>query len=178
MFKRTRLLQSLFLCFSLSFVACEKGDKEKDDDDDKSTKDDDDDKETDDDSKKKDDDDDKSTSDDDKKDSGSTKEDDKGTGDGDALVSARELFTKECESCHGKNGEGKSSFKTEDMSSDKAKEWKDSYIVDSITDGIEVSSGVSMPSFKGDLDEKKIKSLLALIRCFQEKSDAADCGKS
>lgn len=179
MIKRTRLAQSLLLCFSLSFVACNKDDDDKDKD--KETDTDDDDKKktktTDDDSGDDDSGDDDSTTEDDKTsdEDDKTTEDDK-TGEGDeAMVKARKVFDDNCKGCHGAAGAGKSTLKTEDMSSDEAKKWTDDHIIDSITDGIQ---GTTMQSFKDDLSEDEIKSLLGLIRCFQEKSDADECGKS
>lgn len=168
MFKRPRLAQSLLLCFSLSFLGCGGGGSDDTEDDDKkSNKEEEDDDTGKDDSKSKDDD--KST-----KDDSSSTEDDKSTKDADPLVKAREVFDENCKACHGAAGAGKDAPKTSDMSSAEAKEWKDAYITDSITDGIKAKG---MPSFKDKLSSDEIESLLKLIRCFQEKSDADACGK-
>lgn len=169
MFKRPRLVPSLLLCFSLSFVACNKDDDEKKDDE-----------------TSEDEDDASGTGDGDKK---TTKEDDETTSDGkdettkddttkddtnaDPLVAARKLFEKECAGCHGDNGEKEAGRKSEKFDSDKAKDWKDDYITGVIEDG----KGTGMPKFSDKLSSDEIKSLIALIRCFQEKSDPADCGK-
>lgn len=168
MFKRPRLLSSLLLCFSLSFVGCGKDEETKKDDDESSEEEDDDstsgkgDKKT----TKEDD----STSDGKDK---TTKDDT--TKDGDSLVAARKFFKTECAGCHGDNGEKAALGKALKFDSAEAKKWEDDYIAKVIEEG----KGKSMPKYKEDLEKAdlKVKSLVDLIRCFQEKSDPSDCGK-
>lgn len=177
MIKTLRLAQFFGLSFALSFVACNKDD-EKEKDEEETTKGksgDSDDSESD--SGDSDSDGKKTTSegesDSGESDSDGTTGDDTGGGKVD-LKAMRAVFEKECEGCHGTDGEGNKSFKTESMVDGKVKDWDDDKIQGVIEDGV---SGTVMMAFSDELEAKEIEGLVKLIRCFQTEDKPEDCGK-
>ena len=83
----------------------------------------------------------------------------------DEFAGARTNFAKNCEACHGPNGEGgpvktpKKTIKVPSLKSDHAKKHTDDEIVKLITNGEE-----EMPSFKDKLKPEEITEMVRFVR--------------
>ena len=83
----------------------------------------------------------------------------------DEFANARTNFAKNCEACHGPNGEGgpvkieKKTIKVPSLKSDHAKKHTDDEIVKLITNGEE-----EMPSFKDKLKPEEITEMVRFVR--------------
>jgi mono/diheme cytochrome c family protein len=89
----------------------------------------------------------------------------------DELAAARTNFTKNCEGCHGPNGEGglvkldNKQIKVPSLHADHAKKHTDAEIIDFITNGHE-----EMPAFKDKLRPEEVTELVRFVRkTFQGK---------
>lgn len=89
----------------------------------------------------------------------------------DELVAARTNYAKNCEGCHGPNGEGglvkldNKQIKVPSLHADHAKKHTDAEIIDFITNGHE-----EMPAFKDKLRPEEVTALVRFVRkTFQEK---------
>ncbi|HEX6716282.1 MAG TPA: cytochrome c [Pyrinomonadaceae bacterium] len=83
----------------------------------------------------------------------------------DELAAARANFTKNCEPCHGPNGEGglvkveKKQIKVPSLKAEHAKKHTDDQIAKMITNGEE-----EMPAFKDKLSPQEISDLVKFVR--------------
>ena len=83
----------------------------------------------------------------------------------DEFATARTNYTKNCEGCHGPEGQGglvkvdNKQIKVPSLHSDHAKKHKDEQIVDFITNGHE-----EMPAFKDKLSAAEINELVRFVR--------------
>ena len=83
----------------------------------------------------------------------------------DELAAARANFTKNCEPCHGPNGEGglvkveKKQIKVPSLKAEHAKKHTDEQITKMITNGEE-----EMPAFKDKLQPQEISDLVKFVR--------------
>ena len=83
----------------------------------------------------------------------------------DELAAARANFTKNCEPCHGPNGEGglvkveKKQIKVPSLKAEHAKKHTDDQIAKMITNGEE-----EMPAFKDKLSPQQISDLVKFVR--------------
>jgi mono/diheme cytochrome c family protein len=89
----------------------------------------------------------------------------------DALAGARANFTKNCEPCHGPNGEGgpvkvdNKQIKVPSLKSDHAIKHTDDQIAKMITNGEE-----AMPAFKDKMSQQEIADMVKYVRThFQGK---------
>ena len=89
----------------------------------------------------------------------------------DAVVTARTNYAKNCEGCHGPNGEGgtvkidNKQLKVPSLHADHAKKHTDAEITDFITNGHE-----EMPAFKDKLRPEEVTELVRFVRTtFQGK---------
>ena len=89
----------------------------------------------------------------------------------DPLAGARANFTKNCEPCHGPNGEGglvkvdNKQIKVPSLKSDHAIKHTDDQITKMITNGEE-----AMPAFKDKMSQKEIADMVKFVRTnFQGK---------
>lgn len=83
----------------------------------------------------------------------------------DPLANARANYTKNCEACHGPNGDGgvvkvnDKSIKVPSLKADHAIKHTDAEIIDYITNGHE-----AMPAFKDKLRAEEITELVSYVR--------------
>ena len=89
----------------------------------------------------------------------------------DQFATARANFTKNCEPCHGPNGEGglvkveKKQIKVPSLKAEHAKKHTDDQIAKMITNGEE-----EMPSFKDKMSQQEIADMVKFVRAnFQGK---------
>lgn len=89
----------------------------------------------------------------------------------DELATARTNYSKNCEGCHGPNGEGglvkldNKQIKVPSLHADHAKKHTDAEIIDFITNGHE-----EMPAFKDKLRPEEVTQLVQFVRkTFQGK---------
>lgn len=89
----------------------------------------------------------------------------------DELANARTNYSKNCEGCHGPNGEGglvkldNKQIKVPSLHADHAKKHTDAEIIDFITNGHE-----EMPAFKDKLRPEEVTELVRFVRkTFQGK---------
>ena len=89
----------------------------------------------------------------------------------DPFATARANYTKNCEPCHGPNGEGgpvkvdNKTIKVPSLKSDHAAKLKDDHIAHMITNGEE-----AMPAFKDKMSQAEIADMVKFVRkAFQGK---------
>lgn len=92
---------------------------------------------------------------------------------GNAAISQEEvayLYNKECASCHGKDGRGRTpvgrKFGAKDLKESKA---SDAEMEKQLLDGKKAKDGgYTMPAFKEKLDAEEIKALIAFVKKFRQ----------
>jgi mono/diheme cytochrome c family protein len=83
----------------------------------------------------------------------------------DPLATARANYAKNCEGCHGPNGEGgpvkvnDKTIKVPSLKSDHAAKLKDDHIAHMITNGEE-----AMPAFKDKMSQQEIADMVKFVR--------------
>lgn len=87
-----------------------------------------------------------------------------------AADDAAAVYKAKCETCHAKDGSGKTDMgkmtKAKDLRSPEIQKMTDDQLNDAITKGM----GDTMPAYKGKLPDAQIKALVAYTRGLTKKS--------
>ena len=89
-----------------------------------------------------------------------------------ALADAAAIYTKNCASCHGKDGKGQTTMGKKsgarDYTTAEGQNWTDAEGVKAILEGVKDGSKTKMKGYKDKVSEAEAKELVAYIRKFKK----------